>query len=376
MVIFQEYQVRKNKCNLNLMNNHIVSIGTANPGKPVSQIQIGEFMKMAHGLDAQESRKLNFVYRQTGIENRFSVIDDFNYTDPQKFSFFPNTQDLEPFPSTKKRMGLFERSALSLATKAVQDCLSNTHIQTKEITHLILVSCTGMFAPGLDLEIIHTLGFRNDVERYAIHFMGCYAAFNGIKLADRICDSDPDAKVLVLSIELCTIHFQKEYTEDNLLANAIFGDGAAAALIRRSPVGLKIKKFHSRVFKEGESDMAWSIGDFGFEMRLSKYVPELLHKGLNEIIGYLEDIFQLSKIKNFAIHPGGSQILQKVESAFQITPDQNLPSHQVLKAFGNMSSATILFVLQKWLLNPESKGDILAMGFGPGLTLETLLLEK
>lgn len=376
MVIFQVSQVRKNKCNLNLMNNHIVSIGTANPGNPVPQFQIGEFMKMAHGLDTQESRKLNFVYRQTGIENRFSVIEDFNFVNPEKFSFFPKNKELEPFPSTKMRMGLFEKSALTLATRAVDDCLSKTHIQAKEITHLILVSCTGMFAPGLDLEIIHALGFRNDVERYAIHFMGCYAAFNAIKLADRICDSDPGAKVLVLAIELCTIHFQKDYTEDNLLANAIFGDGAAAALVRRQPVGLKIKKYHSRVFKEGESDMAWSIGDFGFEMRLSKYVPDLLYKGLNDILGYLEEVFQLSKIKNFAIHPGGKQILQKVENAFQITPEQNLHSHEILKAFGNMSSATILFVLKKWLLDPESNGDILAMGFGPGLTLETLLLEK
>lgn len=358
------------------MNNHIVSIGTANPGNPVSQIQIGEFMKMAHGLDVQESRKLNFVYRQTGIENRYSVIEDFNYTHPEKFQFFPKNKDLEPFPSTKKRMGLFEKSALALAVRAVNDCLGNTHIQAKEISHLILVSCTGMFAPGLDLEIIHSLGLRNDIERYAIHFMGCYAAFNAIKLADRICDSEPSAKVLVLSIELCTLHFQKEYTEDNLLANAIFGDGAAAALVRRSSEGLKIKKYHSRVFKEGESDMAWSIGDFGFEMRLSKYVPDLLHKGLSEILGYLEEIFQLSKIKNFAIHPGGKQILQKVESAFQISPNQNLPSHEILKSFGNMSSATILFVLKKWLTDNEKKGDILAMGFGPGLTLETLLLEK
>jgi predicted naringenin-chalcone synthase len=376
MVIFQVSQVRKNKCNLNLMNNHIVSIGTANPGKPVSQSQIGEFMKMAHGLDLQESRKLNFVYRQTGIENRYSVIEDFNNTDPANFSFFPKNKELEPFPSTKSRMGLFEKSALDLATRAILDCLSQTNIQTKEITHLILVSCTGMFAPGLDLEIIHSLGFRNDIERYAIHFMGCYAAFNAIKMADRICDSQPGAKVLVLSIELCTIHFQKTYTEDNLLANAIFGDGAAAALVRRMPEGLKIKKFHSRVFKEGEGDMAWGIGDFGFEMRLSKYVPDLLHKGLHDILDYLEEAFNLSKIKHFAIHPGGKQILQKVENAFQITKEQNLHSHEILKAFGNMSSATILFVLKEWLLDQDQRGDILSMGFGPGLTLETLLLEK
>jgi predicted naringenin-chalcone synthase len=358
------------------MNNHIVSIGTANPGKPILQAQIGEFMKMAHNLDSQEARKLNFVYRHTGIENRYSVIEDFRYEDPEKFSFFPSNKALEPFPGTKMRMGLFEKSGFGLAKSAILDCLQGTNYQPADITHLILVSCTGMFAPGLELEIMHQMNFRKDVERYAIHFMGCYAAFNGIKLADRICDSDPKAKVLILSVELCTIHFQKNYTEDNLLANAIFGDGAAAALVTREEEGLSIQKFHSRVFKEGEKDMAWSIGDFGFEMRLSKYVPELLSKGLFEINDYLEEKFQLSKIKNFAIHPGGKQILQKVEEAFGIEKSQNLPSHETLKSFGNMSSATILFVLKKWLIDAHPKGDILAMGFGPGLTLETLLLEK
>jgi len=358
------------------MNNHIVSIGTANPGKPILQSQIGAFMKMAHNLDSQEARKLNFVYRQTGIENRYSVIEDFRYEDPEEFNFFPSNAALEPFPGTKKRMGLFEKSGFGLAKVAILDCLKKTNYQASDITHLVLVSCTGMFAPGLELEIMHAMGFRKDVERYAIHFMGCYAAFNGIKLADRICDSDPKAKVLVLSVELCTIHFQKNYNEDNLLANALFGDGAAAALVMREEVGLSIKRFHSRVFKEGEKDMAWSIGDFGFEMRLSKYVPELLSKGLVEINDYLEEKFQLSKIKNFAIHPGGKQILQKVEEAFGIEKSQNLPSHEILKSFGNMSSATILFVLKKWMIETHLTGDILAMGFGPGLTLETLLLEK
>ena len=275
-------------------------------------------MKMAHDLDSHEARKLNFVYRHTGIENRYSVIDDFRYEDPDKFGFFPKNNTLEPFPRTKKRMGLFEKYAFPLAERAISDCLDNTGFKAEDVSHLILVSCTGMFAPGLEMEIMHSMGFRTDVERYAIHFMGCYAAFNGIKLADRICDSDQNAKVLVLSVELCTIHFQKEYNEDNLLANALFGDGAAAALVCKHEKGLNIKGFHSKVFREGEKDMAWSIGDFGFEMRLSKYVPELLGKGLTEIYGYLEERFQLSKIKNFAIHPGGKQILHKVEQAFKI----------------------------------------------------------
>lgn len=358
------------------MNNSIVSIGTANPGAGIPQMRIADFMKMAHGLNELDSRKLQFVYRQSGIEKRYSVLEDFNYADPEKFTFFPPNDSLTPFPSTKARMEVFRKEALPLAKKAIAECLIEGETYPSEITHLILVSCTGMYAPGLEIDIIQDLGLSNSVERYAIHFMGCYAAFNALRLADRLCDASPEAKVLIVSVELCTIHFQREFTEDNLLANAIFADGAAAALVCKTDNGLKIKKFDSKLFPEGAADMAWSIGDVGFEMRLSKYVPELLSKGLQQINDYLENIFKLSSIQHFAIHPGGKQILQKVEEAFGIEATQDRFSHEVLQEFGNMSSTTILFVLNKWLHEESVTGDILAMGFGPGLTLETLLLEK
>lgn len=358
------------------MNNHIVSIGTASPGDAIPQLQISEFMKIAHGLDKIDSRKLNFIYKHSGISSRYSVLQDFNHADPQHFDFFPKNKDLTPFPSTKRRMEEFRSQAFPLAKTAITQCLQHALIYPNEITHLILVSCTGMFAPGLELEIMDKMGFASNVERYSIHFMGCYASFNALKLADRICDSSPESKVLIVSVELCTLHFQKEYNEDNLLANAIFGDGAAAALVCKDSQGLEIKNYDSRVFKEGEKDMAWSIGDFGFEMKLSKYVPELLQKGLGKITDHLEELYAVSKIKNFAVHPGGKQILQKVESAFGIKETQNLPSHKVLNQYGNMSSATILFVLKHWLEEEILEGAILALGFGPGLTLETLLLEK
>lgn len=358
------------------MNSQLVSIGTANPGEGIPQMQIGNFMKIAHGLDENGSRVLNFVYRQSGIDQRFSVLEDFRYDNPELFTFFPKNKDLIPFPSTKKRMEVFQTAGFELAKNAISDCLQNAICYPSEVTHLVLVSCTGMFAPGLELKIIHELGLKSDIERYAIHFMGCYAAFNAIKLADKICQSNPKAKVLVISVELCTIHFQKEYTEDNLLANAIFGDGAAAALVTRSKNGLGIQKYDSQLFKNGEEDMAWTIGDFGFEMKLSKYVPDLLQKGLHQIQDYLEKRFLISQIKNFAIHPGGKQILQKVEEAFGVGISANRHSHEVLRNSGNMSSASILFVLKKWLEDEKASGPILAMGFGPGLTLETMLLDK
>ncbi|MCH7397289.1 type III polyketide synthase [Belliella sp. DSM 107340] len=358
------------------MDNYILSIGTANPGSPIPQQQISKFMQQAHQLDESESRKLKFVYRHSGIDSRHSVLNDFRYENPEEFTFFPKNSELEPFPSTKDRMKVFQETAMELGKEAIGNCLNKSSLKTKDITHLILVSCTGMYAPGLEIDLIHEMGFLSTVERYSIHFMGCYAAFNAIKLADRICDSDHQANVLILSVELCTIHFQKTYTEDNLIANAIFADGAAAVLISKNGRGLKIKNYGSQIVKEGANDMAWSIGDFGFEMKLSKYVPELLSQGIHKLMSYLESKHQLSSISHFAVHPGGKQILQKVEEAFKISSDQNIYSHKILQEKGNMSSATIIFVLEKWLEDQEKSGDILAMGFGPGLTLETLLLEK
>jgi predicted naringenin-chalcone synthase len=358
------------------MNNYIVSVGTANPGKEISQEKISKFMINAHGLDQQESRKLNFIYKHSGIHSRHSALEDFDQQDHQNFSFFPKSQALDPFPGTKARMEVYRRVAPELAVAAIESCLAKSNVGISSISHLIIVSCTGMYAPGLEIDLIHRLGMKDSTERYAIHFMGCYAAFNGLKMADRICDSDPGANVLMVAVELCTLHFQKDYNEDNLLSNALFGDGAAAALVSSRPQGIKIRDYQSNLYQKGENDMAWGIGDFGFEMKLSKYIPGLLESGIQSLKKVLEDRFKISQIKNFAIHPGGIQILNKVEQAFGIQPEQNRHAHSVLKRYGNMSSATILFVLMALMDDPDLKGHILAMGFGPGLTLETLLLDK
>lgn len=358
------------------MNSSIVSIGLANPGYPIKQASIAGFMKFAHQLDDVEARKLRFLYKKSGIETRHSVLMDFEKEDPTEFTFFPNNQELYPFPRTKSRMGVFNKTAPDLAFEASKKCLDKASIQAKEVTHLILVSCTGMVAPGVELELMNFLGLDNSVERYCLHFMGCYAAFTGIKLSDKILKAEPDANVLLVSVELCTLHFQKEYVEDNILANSLFGDGAAAALLKKSDHGLKIKSYLSQVIREGEKDMAWGIGDFGFEMRLTKYIPSLLDQGIHQLIDLFERKFQVSRIKHFAIHPGGKQILNKVQEAFGLPQSVNFHALEVLRNFGNMSSATILFVLERMLHDEAVSGDILSLGFGPGLTLETLHLEK
>jgi predicted naringenin-chalcone synthase len=333
-------------------------------------------MQLAHQLDAQERRKLDFLYRKSGIDSRHSVLDDFQTEEVSDFTFFPKNKELHPFPGTAARMQVFEEKGPELAEQAVRSALQQAGVEANSLTHLILISCTGMVAPGLELDLMRRLDIPSSVERYCIHFMGCYAAFTGLRLADQLVKANPKSRVLVVSVELCTLHFQKEYTEDNLLANSLFGDGAAAALVMQSEKGLQIKNYFSEVLWEGEKDMAWKIGDFGFEMRLSQYIPSLLNQGIRRLRDLFEAKFNFSKVRHVAIHPGGKQILIQVQEAFGLSPEVNRHALEVLRTCGNMSSASILFVLERMLQDSSIQGDILALGFGPGLTLETTHYEK
>ena len=358
------------------MNSSIVSIGLSNPGEPIPQAEISRFMQLAHQLDAQERRKLDFLYRKSGIDSRHSVLEDFQTEEVSDFTFFPKNKELHPFPGTAARMQVFEEKGPELAEQAVRSALQQAEVEANSLTHLILISCTGMVAPGLELDLMRRLDIPSSVERYCIHFMGCYAAFTGLRLADQLVQANPKSRVLVVSVELCTLHFQKEYTEDNLLANSLFGDGAAAALVMQSEKGLQIKNYFSEVLWEGEKDMAWKIGDFGFEMRLSQYIPSLLNQGIRRLRDLFEAKFNFSKVRHVAIHPGGKQILIQVQEAFGLSPEVNRHALEVLRTCGNMSSASILFVLERMLQDSSIQGDILALGFGPGLTLETTHYEK
>ncbi len=337
-------------------------------------------MVKAMSLNADDERKLRALHRMSGIESRHSVLTD--YGKDHSFEFYPNGD--EPFPSTKQRLVLFRKHAVHLSVTAAEKCLAKIVGQRKsDITHLIVVSCTGMYAPGLDIDLIKALGLKSTIERTCINFMGCYAAFNAIKLAHSLCAQDTEAKVLVVCTELCTLHFQRENTDDNLLANSLFADGSAALLIEGHPrKGLNLKpiSFFCEIATEGEHDMAWSVGDWGFEMRLSSYVPDVIKSGIKKLTtALLEKISQgISDITYFAIHPGGKKILEAIESELTLTKDQNHYAYEVLKNYGNMSSPTVVFVLSEiWNnLNEQDQGKkILSFAFGPGLTLESMILE-
>ncbi len=359
------------------MSAYITSIGTANPTYKINQQQVLDFMINAHELDDEEAKKLAILYRATGIHYRYTTIKD--YAEKDAHTFFPDNKDLEPLPSTSQRNQWYKQEALQLSEIATNRCIKG-HILPEEITHLITVSCTGMYAPGLDIELVEQLGLPKNVERTAINFMGCYAAFNAMKLAKHICNAS-QANVLVVCTELCSIHFQKEKNEDNLLANALFGDGSAAVLIQSTPsvkASLELKNFKCDLLPSGKDDMAWNIGDTGFEMKLTTYVPDVIRSGIEPLIKKMFDLSEPKKFDYYAVHPGGKKILEVVENALGILKIENSVSHEILRDYGNMSSPTILFVFKKimdQLMENDHQKNILGIAFGPGLTLESLQAE-
>jgi predicted naringenin-chalcone synthase len=363
------------------MKAHITSIGTAVPKYKSDQMDIASFMAKAHQFINGKEQKLFSLYKATRIETRYSVIAD--YSSKSGNTFFPDTPTLEPFPTTNDRMDIYKKEALGLSKRAISECLDLVkHVSTNDITHIITISCTGMYAPGLDIELIHELDLPANTKRTAINFMGCYAAINGLKVADAICRADDHAKVLMVAVELCTIHFQKEATDDNLFANALFGDGAAAVLIEGQVSGglsLSLEKFVCALDANSSDDMAWKIGDFGFEMKLSSYVPAVIKNGIKRLTKDL--MYELSNdadIDYYAIHPGGKKIIDVIQEELALSPDHTCYSREVLKNYGNMSSPTVLFVLKSIMdsLTDKDKGKhILSFAFGPGLTLEGSLLK-
>lgn len=351
------------------MPAYITSIGTANPPHAIRQADVLEFMIGAHGLAQSEAHDLRVLYRASGITQRYSTIPDYGGS---VRTFFPDHQTLEPFPDMAHRSAWYRTHAPTLSHSAATKCLGTTH--PASITHLITVSCTGMYAPGLDIDLVQSLGLQAHVERTCINFMGCYAAFNALKMADHICRAN-DARVLIVCAELCTLHFQKEKTDDNLLANALFGDGAAAVLVESqatAKTSLELATFRCALIPSAGEAMAWNIGPLGFEMRLSAYVPEALQSGIPPLLAALPQ----RAFDYYAIHPGGKRILQGVEEQVGITRETNQAAHDVLRQHGNMSSPTILFVLKalmdKWRPSDDGK-SVLGLAFGPGLTLESVV---
>jgi alpha-pyrone synthase len=315
--------------------------------------------------------RLRALFRR--MASRADIARRYSFLDPQKnpdrFSAYDAHEfyRLGNFPSTARRMELFERSAPALMKKAV-DRLALSAEERSGITHVIVTCCTGLYAPGLDFEIVDHLGLSDGVERTMVGFMGCYAAINALKLARHIVRSEPKAGVLMLNLELCTLHFQETQDLEQVLSFLVFADGAAASLITAREHGLALDSFKSMMVPGTRELITWKIRGLGFDMLLSGQVPGELGRALHES----ELMAERDDIDLWAVHPGGRSILDAVEKGLELPTDALEASREVLSCFGNMSSATVMFVLERIMEQARPGQHGCAMAFGPGLTAETM----
>jgi predicted naringenin-chalcone synthase len=358
----------------------IISIGTAVPKHKHRQEDIMQFMQQVYAMTETDNRKLRFLYHHSGIDSRHSVIADYNKT-INEWKFYPHSENLEPFPSLELRMIWYNKYAPALSVDAIRKCIDG-HIPAKEITHLITVSCTGMSAPGLDLQVMELMDLPKNIYRSSVNFMGCYAAIHAMKIADAICKSDAAAKVVIVCTELCTLHFQKEPTMDNIASSLLFADGAAAVFITADAFkkqGLHIDNFYAEVLTKGKKDMAWELSGTGFQMTLSSYVPDLVEEDFEGLViralkhsGKTRD-----SVTNWCIHPGGKRIVDAIAKTLQLPQTALQHSYDTMREYGNMSSPTILFVLKQVMQQHKhgTAAEIFGAAFGPGLSMETFVLS-
>jgi alpha-pyrone synthase len=340
---------------------YINHIATVVPPYDVHQ----KFIDYAPSMLSDNRQKALFqrAAERSGIAHRYSFLEpdpELPYLDTGKIFL----TDL--FPGTSKRMQLYKQFAFPLAQRAI-DALGNL----EAVSHIIITSCTGFYAPGLDWQIIEHYGLNRSIERTVIGFMGCYAAINGLKAASHIVRSQPDAVVLVVNIELCTLHLQQLQNLEQLLSFLIFADGCAASLVSAESRGMEIQGFHSTIIPDTEPLIIWDIGDAGFDMNLSGKVPSFIAQHLPALSLSMLNQTSPETITHWAVHPGGKSILDAVQKALNLDDDQLHASRTILRDYGNMSSPTIMFVL-KAMLDKNRPGDGCALAFGPGLSVETM----
>ena len=350
---------------------YIRRIGTAVPPHDVHHA----FVTFAESMLPEGTVRNLFrrMVRMSAIEHRYSFLQPIGDGN----SYWRDAEDLYVvgnFPTTRRRMQAFERFAPRLAGCAL-DKLHLTESERQAITHVIVTCCTGLYAPGLDIDVVNHLGLNPSVERTMIGFMGCYAAINALKAAHHIVRSEPDAKVLILSLELCSLHLKETQDLEQILSFLLFADGCAACLVSAEPQGLAIDSFLAVNIPETSDLITWRIGEMGFDMQLSGKVPGEIKRGLPEARGQILQGRDASEIDMWAVHPGGRTILDAVEQALELRTDALALSRDILARFGNMSSATVMFVLEQVLKHAQKGQTGCAMSFGPGITAETMLFH-
>lgn len=349
---------------------HIQRIATAVPAHDVHR----PFVDFAESMLPEGTMRSLFrrMARVSAIEHRYSFIEpvaaDGAWRDAESLYVRGS------FPTTERRMKAYERFAPMLMQSAI-DKLALSNEEKRSITHVLVTSCTGLYAPGLDIEAARYAGLNPSVERTMIGFMGCYAAINGLKAAHHIVRSEPNAKVLMLNLELCTLHMQETQELEQLLSFLLFADGCAASLISAESRGLAMDSFLALNLPETHGLITWRIGQGGFDMHLSGQVPAEIKRAMKETGTQVTRGRDVRSVDLWAVHPGGRTILDSVEQGLELPSDALRFSRDILARFGNMSSATVMFVLEQVMAAAQPGQSGCAMSFGPGVTAETMLFH-
>jgi predicted naringenin-chalcone synthase len=361
----------------------IRGIGTAVPRQRIAQDDAARLAVELIGENlagSNQAKSIHTLYRKAGVRQRFStLIDSSTNGRPATQSFFPvANDDSDRGPTTADRMSRYCVDALDLAEEASIRAIRESGVEPHEITHLVTVSCTGFSAPGVDAGLIERLGLRRDVARTHVGFMGCHGALNGLRVAAAFGAASPKNTVLVCCVELFSIHHQNAADTQMLVANALFSDGAAAVVGSAGDScndTWRVVDQSSHVLPDTAHLMGWQIGNHGFEMCLSPRVPGVIKKTLQPWLSEWLSQYDLSvgDVRGWSIHPGGPRILTACAESLEIDPAYLGPSQEVLAEFGNMSSPTVLFILEQ-LRRSARPLPCIALAFGPGLTIEAALI--
>jgi predicted naringenin-chalcone synthase len=358
---------------------HIAGLGTATPPFVIEQHDAAGMADLVTVAGDNASANVGTLYRRSGVNSRHCVILESSTNGaPARQSFFLQASHVEPRgPSTGERMHVYNSTAADLAANAARQALSHARLTGADITHLVTASCTGFHAPGIDLALCDLLDLPLDVTRTHIGFMGCHAAINALRVGDAFGRSDPASRVLICNVELCSLHFQYSNRSDHVVSNSLFADGAAALVGHgrdNRGFGTVLSTSSFRLPNTREM-MSWKVGDHGFEMSLSPRVPALIRANLkHRVENWLGKHGLATKdVASWAIHPGGPRILDACQDSLQLDSRALEPSRTILANFGNMSSPTVLFVLNE-IIASQQHGPCVMLAFGPGLAIEAALI--
>lgn len=361
------------------MNGCILGLATANPPYEVSQNEIQERILEIFSFDSHQEQQVKNLYKNSGIHKRHLVIPDFKKNRSEWHfwgSDFPKI-----VPGTTKRNELYKKEAPLLAHQAAQKAIQAWGGDPSTITHVISASCTGTVIPGIEFSLVDSLGLQRTVYRLGINFMGCFGAIKGLEVGNAFAKANPNSRILLVCTELCSLHLQTELNYDNLLASSLFADGAAAAVIGCNPKRgesplWEIVKHYSFGLENSVKYMGWEASDHGFLMRLSDSVPRIIARYIRPFTeAFMKPHVEASDC-DWAIHPGGKAVLQVIEKKLGLEEWQTQASWNTLANYGNMSSATFLFVLDALSRQAGIKQWTVGLGFGPGLSMEGILLHR